>query len=194
MLIGPVVAQIDHASGVSVSAAGFRSAAGCFGFVAPPGMVANVANIVSMVGDRLDVVVRVFVKVTTALPMVSATLNHVPQMRNHTRCDKRLTFIIEINAPGITGSIGEGFEDVFRGVITPHRAVHGDTLLVGFARSTHFRVGEHTVATVEPAIGAPDECVQRFVSVMPSKTVSQNDRAFGHIAGKLKVCLRDTLH
>ena len=75
------------------------------------------------VGDRLDVVVGVGIEVLPGLPLIPAALNHVIQVRNHAGGEEGLAVVVEIDAPGIAGAVGEDFEFVPRRVIAPDAGV-----------------------------------------------------------------------
>ena len=56
----------------------------------------------------------------------------------------------------------------------PDPGVEIDTFVFGSARLSNEGVGENALATVEPAVGSPDETVERFVSVMHAPAVEKN--------------------
>ena len=73
-----VAAEVDHRAGVGVAAAGrIRSAVA--------GVRPLVADLVHVVGDRLDVVVGVRVEVLAGLPLVSRALDDVVEVRDDAR-------------------------------------------------------------------------------------------------------------
>jgi hypothetical protein len=135
-----------------------------------------------MVGNRGDVRVRVLIEMLASLPVVASALNVVEQMRNYAGGRNQLTPVVEIDAPRIAGAPRKHLELMPRWMITPDRRVEGHTLAVRCARLAHARVSEHAVATVEPAVRSPGECVERFVCVLPAPAVEQDFRlAVGHI-------------
>ena len=68
-------------------------------------MIADVAHIVQVVGNRLDVLKRVGVEVLAPLPVIAAPLDHVPQMRNHAGGNEGLALVVEVHAPRIAGPV-----------------------------------------------------------------------------------------
>jgi len=94
-------------------------------FIAPPSVILNRSGIVSMIGDGLDIVVSMRIEVLTCLPYVTAILNHVVQMWNHTGGDKRLTMVVKINAPGIGSALGISLEHMSGGVYRQTAAFMG---------------------------------------------------------------------
>ena len=123
-----------------------------------------------------NVVVGMRIEVRASLPLVSRTLDDVVQVRNHAGRAKCLAVVVEIDAPRIAGSFGENFELVPRGMVSPDGRVERNAVAVGRARLAHARVREHAVATVEPAVGPPNERVERFVRVLPGPAIEQNLR------------------
>ena len=68
-----------------------------------------------MIGDCLDVVVRVCIEMLARLPFVAASLNHVVKVGDDARGDDHLAARkVEIDAPGVvTGPVGEDlYKDV----------------------------------------------------------------------------------
>ena len=87
-----------------------------------------------MVGDRLNVVVRVRIEMLARLPLVPAALNDVIQVRNHAGRAKRLAVVVEIDAPRIARAFGEDFELVPRRMIPPDGRVERDAIGIRRAR------------------------------------------------------------
>ena len=103
---GQAPPEIDHRARVGMAAAGRVGAA-----------VAAVrvgAQVVPVVGDGLDVVVRVRIEMLARLALVAAALNHVVEMGDDAGGDEHLAVCIEIDAPGVAGAVGEDLEDVAR--------------------------------------------------------------------------------
>jgi hypothetical protein len=96
--------------------------------------------LVLVVGDGLNVLVGVLVLVLSALAVVAPALDHVPEVRDDAGLDEHLAVLVEVDAPGIAGSLGEPFKDLLEGVIAPDRGVHGDALVVRRAGLAHLRV------------------------------------------------------
>ncbi len=83
-------------------------------------------------------------------------------------------------APGVARAVGEDLEGVPGRVIAPDPGVDRDALGVGRPGLADLRVGEHAVAAVQPAIGAPGERVQGLVRVLIPPAVEEDlGRAVG---------------
>jgi hypothetical protein len=159
---------IDHAAGVGVAAAervGLEAVAD----------VPLVAGVVAVVGDGFDVIVGVGVEVQAALPLVAGAGNDVKEVGNDTGGGEEVAVLVVVEAPGVAGAVGEDFELVADGVITPDAGVEGDSLIRGGAGLTDFAVREDAVTAVEPAVGAPDEAVEGFVGVFVAPAVEEPD-------------------
>ena len=149
--VGPTAAEVDHQAAVGVAPAG------AVGLVVAA--VGIRAEVVEMIGDRLDVVVGVGVEMLTTLPMIPRPLNDVKRMRNHARLDEGLAAVVEVEAPRIAGALGEGLEDMPRRMIAPDCRVHRDPFRRRRAGFADFRVGEDAVTTVEPAVRSPGKSI-----------------------------------
>ena len=88
---------------------------------------------VAVIRNGLNVVVNVRVEMTTCLPVVAPALNDVKHVWNDAGSDERLTVLIKIESPGITGAIGKYLELFIEGVVAPHPGVD---LLALTVRST----------------------------------------------------------
>ena len=111
----PGTAQVDHRPGVRVAAAG--------GVGAAVAAVRVGAEVVPVVGDRLDVVVGVGIEMLARLPLVPAPLDHVIEMRDDAGRDDHLAAGVEVDAPGVAGAVGEDLEDVPGRVVAPDARV-----------------------------------------------------------------------
>ena len=153
----PCVPLVDHRPRVGVAAARGEGRGGGQGRLAPPGMVADIADIVAVVRDRLDVVEGVGLEVLPCLPLVPGARDDVVEVRDHARGQEALAVGVEVEAPGVARAVGDDLEPLLRRVITPDAGVQGDAVLVGRTRLADLRVGEDAVAAVEPSIRPPDE-------------------------------------
>ena len=61
-------------------------------------------------------------------------------------------------------------------MVPPDAGVDSRSVGLGRARPADGRVREHAVAAIEPAIGPPDERIERFVSVLCAPAVEQDRR------------------
>src|SRR5262249_37659236 len=95
------------------------------------------------------------------------------------RADERLAVFVEVQAPGIAGAVGEDLEFVPGWMIAPDAGVDRHAILVGRAGLADLGMREDAVTAVEPAIGAPDEGVERLVRVLITPAIEQNLRRAG---------------
>ncbi len=157
VLLRPVVAEVNHGSAVSVSAAGVVGSFWHVGFVTPPRVVLDVARVVQVVGDGLDVVVGVRVEVVPRLSLIAGSGDDVVQVRNDARRDEGVALLVEVHAPRVAGSVSEHFELVPLRMVSPDARVQRRSLVVGSAGLADFGMREDAVTSVEPTVRAPDE-------------------------------------
>ena len=100
----PGAAQVYHSAGVGMAAAGRVGPAVAAVRVGP--------EVMPVVGDRLDVVIGVWIEMLACLALVPAALDHVIEMRDDARGDEHLPAGIEVDAPGVARAVCEDFEDV----------------------------------------------------------------------------------
>src|SRR4051812_21745893 len=112
---GPRAALIDHRAGMSMSAARVARA--------PITTMRRCADVMPMVGNRLNVGVCIRIEMLARLPLVSGALNDVKQMRNDAGRAKPLAMLVEVDAPRIAGAFGENLENVPCRVISPDACV-----------------------------------------------------------------------
>ena len=105
VLRGEVITKIDHRPTVGMSAPGGESICRSMWFVTPPGMILDLADVMQVISNRLDVFECVGIEVLTALPVIASPLDHVPQVRNDAGGDEGLATIIKVNTPRVTGSV-----------------------------------------------------------------------------------------
>src|SRR5262249_60040676 len=98
------------------------------------------SEIVPVIGDRCDVVVRVGVEMLARLALVPTALNHVIKMRDHAGGDEHLAAGIEVDSPRVAGAVCEDLEFVPYGMVPPDASV--DRYAIGSSRSRlpHTRV------------------------------------------------------
>jgi hypothetical protein len=187
--IRPVVTEVDHSAAVSVTATCIGSVVLDTWFMAPPSVVADVSSVVEVICDGFDVVEDVSVEVLTGLTLVVGTLDHMVEVWDDARRYEGLSVVVEVHTPWITGAPSEDFESVFCGVVSPDGGVHRNTVFVWCARFADFAMGKYAVAAIQPTVGAPIECVQRFVGVLVTETI-EKDLWLG-IRGVIAVCIGD---
>ena len=151
IILGPRSTEINHGARVCVTTT-------CFIRSAVPAVRCS-ANVMPVVSDGFDIVVRVRIEVQASLTLVTCTLNNVIQMRNDTGCEKRLASIVEIDAPRIARAVCKHFEGMASGMVSPDPCVEGLAILVGCPWFTDTRMREYSMATIQPAIWSPNECV-----------------------------------
>src|SRR3954452_9852234 len=113
---GPRAALVDHGAGVCMSAARVARS--------PISQVGHRADVMPMVGNRLNVGVRIRIEMLAGLALVSGALNDVKQVRNDAGRAKRLAMFIEVDAPRIACPFGENFEIMPRWVESPDAGVN----------------------------------------------------------------------
>src|SRR5688500_14057711 len=79
---------------------------------------------VAMVSDGADVAIHIWVKMLSALPVIDATRNYMPHMRNNTGTHKKLSFGIIIYTPGIAEAMCYNFKLIFGGMIPPYAPIN----------------------------------------------------------------------
>ena len=169
--IGPRAAEIDAGARVGVAAAdGVRAVA--------VGVVPLPAGPVPVAGDRLDVVERIGIEVLARLPLIPRSLDHVVEVWNDARRLERMPQIVEVHAPRVARAFGKDFEDMPNRMVSPDAGVDSRSVGLGRARPADGGVREHAVTAVEPAIGPPDERIERLVGVLCAPAVEQ-DRGLG---------------
>ena len=102
-------------------------------------------------------------------------------MRDDAGFDEGLAVLVEVEAPGVAGAVGEDLEDVPGRMIAPDAGVDRHALVVRRARLADARMREDAVAAVEPAVRAPGEGVQRLVRVLVAPAVEQDLRRAGRL-------------
>ena len=168
------VGEVEGESAVGVAAAEVvsGSVAGAL-----PGVVTR-SIVVTVVGDFGEFDVGVGVEVLPCLPDVATALDDVEEVGDDTGADEEVTVLVEVETPGVAGTVGIDFEFVPSGVVAPDGGVEGDALIVGSAGFADFGVGEDAVAAVEPAVGTPGEAVEGFVGVLVAPAIEE-DGGFG---------------
>ena len=135
----------------------------------------------AMVRNRLDITIDVRIEMAATLPLIDATGDDVPEMWNHAGRDEQLALGVVIDSPGITETVRDHFKAVLGGMVAPDAAVDvdrrsaklnvtGERILVPVEAAFPQRLADlgrssKALATVEPAIGAPVETVDRLVPI-----------------------------
>src|SRR4051812_26296179 len=127
-----------------------------------------------MVGNGFDVVENVRIIMLAALALISRTLNHVPEMRNHAGLDEALAVLVKVHSPGIAGALRKALKNMFCGMIAPHSGSNRCAFTIGRTRFANVGMCEHAVASIEPAVRPPIKCVQRFVRILVTPTIKEN--------------------
>ena len=139
-------------------------------------VVPLVAGVVAMVGDGFDVVVGVGVPVVAGLPLVAGPGDDVVAVGDDAGGGEEVAVLVVVEPPGIAGPFGEDLELVADGVIPPDAGVELRPFGLFRAGLADRGVREDAVAAVEPAVGPPDEAVERFVGVLVAPAVEEDLR------------------
>src|SRR5690606_10403455 len=117
------ITEVEHRAGMGMppSGSGRPEVAGVRTLVAEPMYV---------VGDSLDIVIRIGIEMLPTLPMVSCALDDVEQVRDDTYRGKRMPVIVEGEAPGVACPVRENLKLMARGVVTPHPSIDGGPFIV----------------------------------------------------------------
>src|SRR5688500_1004982 len=170
VLLWPGAPLIDHRPGVGVAAPQL---------IRLPAVVVVplVPRVMPVVGNRLDVVVGVGVEMLAGLPLVARAGDDVVAVGDDAGGGEEIAVLIVVEPPGVAGPLGKDLELVPYGVITPNAGVNPRSLLLRRARLADSGVCEDAVAAVEPAVGAPDEAVERLMGVFVAPAVEEDIRA-----------------
>ena len=103
---------------------------------------------VAVIRNGLNVVIDIRVEVTTCLPVVAPALNDVKHVRNDTGSHERLTVLIKIQPPRITGAIGEHLELFIERVVAPHPGIDLLTLTIGCTGLADIGMGKDPMSPV----------------------------------------------
>ena len=117
------------------------------------------SDVMAMQCNGFDVVVRVRVEMVAGLPLIAGPLHHVVQVRNDARRREGVAVIIEINAPGVAGSVGEDVELASHRMVSPDAGIDRLPLVVRSAGLADVGVREHAVAAIQPAVRTPRQRV-----------------------------------
>ena len=146
------------------------------GALAASAGVPRAAGPVPVTGDRLDVVKRIGIEVLSRLTLVPRSWNHVVEVRNHAGRLERMAQVVKVHAPRIARALGKDLEDVPHRMVSPDAGVDSRAVGLGRAGFADGGVRKHTVAAVEPAVGTPDEGVERLMGVLRAPAVEQHRR------------------
>ena len=178
-----IIAVIDRQARVRVAAA---HGVGRLGNLQRVRFMDPAARVMSVVGDRLDVVVGVGIEMLTSLTLVAGAGQDMVEVRDDAGRVEEFPTGVEVQTPGIARAFGENLEDVAGGMEAPDAGVDLLALRLGRARLAHDRVGEHAVVAVEPAVGTPDEAVERLMRILEAPAVEQHDRLAGLVVSILR--------
>ena len=149
---GEGTAEVDHRPGVG----GFLIAAPC---------------------DRLDVIVRMDVRMRAGLALVAGALDGVPHVRDDAGLEESFAVVVPIHAPLVAAAFAPAFEDLAGRVEAPDGTFDEDALAGRGARLAHEGAIEDAVRAVEPTVRTPDEVVQGLVGVVAHPAI-QHDLRF----------------
>jgi hypothetical protein len=164
----PGIAEVDHRPGMGMAAPRrVRTTIAAVG---------RESEIMTMIGDGLDILIRVGIEVQAGLTLVAAPLRDVVEVRDHAGGDDHLATGIEVDAPRIARTMGEDLEDMSGRVVTPDPGIDRGAPCLGRPGLADSRVSEDPVAAVKPAVGAAGEGVERLVGIVLAPAVEQDLR------------------
>src|SRR5690348_11452573 len=105
------------------------TAAGCIGFTVT-GVRPGVAEVVPVIGDRLDIVVSVRVEMRAGLPRIARTLDHMEEVRNHAGLDEKIALLAPVHAPWIARPLGKDLEFLLLRMEPPDARIDLHAILV----------------------------------------------------------------
>src|SRR4051794_26629908 len=98
-------------------------------------------------------------------------MDHVEEVGDDAGGEEPLAALVEVQAPGVAGPLGDVFEGGGRGVIPPDAAVDGRAFLLGRAGLADVGGLGDAVAAVEPAVRAPRQAIDHVVPALPRPAV-----------------------
>ncbi len=116
VLLRPAVAQVDHGTRMGMPTS-FSS------WPEISSMGASVAHPMYMICYGFYIFIYIRIEVVSCLPMVPRALNDMEHMWDDTYCSKRMSVVIKINSPGITGAFGKYLKFLFGRMIPPHTCI-----------------------------------------------------------------------
>src|SRR5688572_22486275 len=108
-------------------------------------------GIMNMIGNRLHVLINVWVEMLPSLALISRPLNDVKQMRYYTGLDKTLPTLVKVDPPRIARAFGEHFELAFGGMKSPDAGIDLHAFVIRNPRFAYLGMREHAMTSVEPA-------------------------------------------
>src|SRR5207253_1780465 len=97
----------------------------------------------------------------------------VKDVRNDAGGGEEVAKLVVVEAPRVAGAMGKDLELVADGVIPPDAGVERGSLFRRRSRLADLAVCEDAVAAVEPAVGSPNEAVERFMGIFVAPAVEQ---------------------
>ena len=149
---GESAAEVDHRAGVG----GFLIAAPC---------------------DRLDVIVRMDVRMRAGLALVAGALDGMPHVRDDAGFEEGLAVVVPIHAPLVAAAFAPAFEDLAGRVEAPDGTFDEDAFAGRRAGLAHEGAIEDAMRSVKPTIRTPDEVIQGLVGVVAHPAI-QHDLRF----------------
>ena len=116
------------------------------------------------------------IEVATTLPLIARALNRVPHVRNHAGLEESLPAVIPVDTPLIARALGPSLEFARLGMQSPHAGIDSDAFFLRRARLADKAVCKDAVGSVKPAIGPPDEIIERLVRILPAPAIEHHFR------------------
>ena len=115
--------------------------------------------LVYVLGNGLDVIINMGIKMFPGLSMKAPALHNVPKVWDYAGGNESLSSIIEVYPPWVTSAPAKHFEFFLGGMIAPHASVDALAFAIRCSGFADIAMSEHTVASIKPAVRAPGETV-----------------------------------
>ena len=160
VVLGPVVAQIDHHPGVGVATTEIVGGA-------VPRLLPAIAGVeVPVVGMHVDEFIGVRIRVERAVPWIMRPGDDLPEVAVDGVDEEAVAEGVPVVAPRVRGAVGGHLEPARARRVAPDAPFEPHPLLCrGTRRADATRAGA-AAATVEPAVGAKPQSVGKVVVVL----------------------------
>src|SRR5690606_6266359 len=118
-------------------------------------MRSPIPHIMNMIGNGLDIIVGIRIKMLPGLTLISGPLDNVEQMGYYTNGNKWMSIIIEIDSPWVTCALGKDFEFTSCRMVPPYAGIQFGPLVIGGPGFAHVGMCEYPVYAVQPTVRSP---------------------------------------
>jgi hypothetical protein len=125
-----IATQINHCSGMSMS-----TSCRCGSKV--PSMRTSIPYPVNMVCNGLDIVIGIRVKMLPSLSVIAGSLYHMEQMGDYTYSRKGMAIFVEVDSPGITGSLRKNLKLMTYWMVPPIPCIDLLSFFIRITRLTY---------------------------------------------------------